>query len=580
MLLMLFYNPVITKRHEERKSIHFVFVRFSAWECTGSDQLWAGLVTTLCDRIENEFGLIPLSIYRALHKKIKKSSSGKEWVSKNILHFIPIWIFTICMFSLVLFGCVLISEGALGLMLGIVLSMFGICAVKPLITVFEVIKNLIVTQRVKVLRKLKTKDMSSQLGFMADVKKEIEIITSYLQLMEIFQKQKIRVIIEIIKLDNCMPNRVVEVLNAINILLSNPDAPFISILAVDPGIIVECVEKSDQLKGMANNGYLFLNRVVTLPFSIPQMNEKSISYHLNHIIDGKKTLIEYKKNSSKKSVKCELLCDVKVDSDNQDFKEQDQKANNLIKEAWNSLNSGICLKCITGNVINMRRLVTSIIITVRLMIKDNKNIKPDKVTKWVILAAQWPCSLSWILQCIEDEQQSRKSENSSYSNTFLWDVYEKSLETMHVNRKGLKQLLELDGDPDIFYDLLNDAKFTVEDANTFLPFTINLDCTIKRKIELLQGSYNFLRFKKEKILTRKFLLGMSTDAVCEKMSELNILPENLPQYRNLIKKNNLNGKALLYTDNKEIRKALGMNFGDWVEFSTNFLRLPTPNILF
>ncbi|XP_044124866.1 LOW QUALITY PROTEIN: NTPase KAP family P-loop domain-containing protein 1-like [Bufo gargarizans] len=579
---LLFYKPVITENHKDLKSIHFVFVRFSAWECTGSDQLWAGLVTALCDGVEHQFGLIPLSIYRALYKnkKIENRKGSEKWVSKEFLK-IPLWLLTLCVFlmGVLVFALILntvISNDKISIyFIYIFVSMFALCTVKPFIMTLEVTKNLILTQKVKVLRKLKGKDMSSQMGFMADVKKEVDTITSYLQMMEIFQNTKIRVIIEITKLDNCMPNRVVEVLNAINILLSNEDAPFISILAVDPGIIVECVEKSDLLKGMANNGYLFLNRVVTLPFSIPQMNYHTKSGHLSYIIDSKNSLRRKITEDKSRSSENNRLLEVKTGKGN-----KDEGANQLIREALEHLKSDECLEYITDNVINMRRIVNSIVITLRLMARDNKyqEISANKVSKWVIMAAQWPCSFSWILQCIEDEQQSRKGQDSPYEKIKLWDIYEMSLDTLHANRESLKELLELDGDPDTFCKLLEYTDFTVEDANKLRTYTVNLDHTIQRKIELLQGSFELFEVKKEKSLTRMNLLKMSTSQVCDKMKELNL--KHCEDYIEKIEKHNLDGKALLYSKNEEIRGALGMNLGDWVIFRAKFLSLPTPNLFF
>ncbi|XP_066438159.1 uncharacterized protein [Eleutherodactylus coqui] len=670
---MLFFIPIITKEHKNYQE-HNIFFEFSAWHCTGCDRLWAGLITTLCDEIEGAFGRLPISLYRALYKgnEITKELESKEWVHKKLISdlFLTLFVilFLICalllQFLLYIFNESEYYNRLKDYILYAAVTTFGSFLLLQSGMILKVLKNYIVTQKGQLMRKLKRTDMSSQLGFMNDVKKEVEIITSYLQMMEIFQKKKMRVIIKITKLDKCMPDRVVEVLHAINILLSNRDAPFICILAVDPGIIVECVEKSSLLKGMANNGYLFLNRIVTLAFSIPKMNDETKSQYLEQI--------------GAKSEQAESAPLVHVDID-ESYEDRERKE--LIDKALKFLNSKACHEYITDNTITMRRIVNTIIITVSLMMKENKyknNI--DKVTKWVIMAAQWPCSLSWILQCIEDEQQireedekndpsmrhiedeqqsredqkndpsmrrikdeqqsredqkndpsmrhiedeqqSREDQKNDPSKRHIWEIYVMSLDALHANRESLQQLLELDGDPDILYKLLKKAKFTVEDANILRHYTINLDHTIQRKIELLQGSFNFLRFKEEKTLNRMALLEMDTTAVCKKICELhkkkekkcnpeeekkkcnpeeekkkcnpeeekkkcNPEEEEKPcnqkkciQYRKLIEEHNLNGKALLYSDNKEIREALGMNMGDWVKFRAAFLSLPTPNLYF
>lgn len=90
-------------------------------------------------------------------------------------------------------------------------------------------------------------DFSSQLGFMHKVKTEVEVITKFLQFMAIYKPKEICVVLKVTNLDICTPDKVVGVLDAMNVLLSDKDAPFISILAVDPSIITECIEKSQNM---------------------------------------------------------------------------------------------------------------------------------------------------------------------------------------------------------------------------------------------------------------------------------------------------------------------------------------------
>ncbi|KAG8553179.1 hypothetical protein GDO81_003306 [Engystomops pustulosus] len=681
---MLFYN--VEECHKKQQETCYIVIEFSAWQCTGCDQLWAGLVTALCDGIEEAFGLMPISFYRALRKENNDSTTdkSKKWVPKKFSEMKAWFVFYFAFLLLV--GALLLKffphndvweaedyDGVTDYTLYTTVTILVGSSLLQSGTVLKVIKNSIVTQKGKLLNKLKKTDMSSQLGFMNDVKTEIEIIIQYLQMMEININQKIRVVIEITKLDKCMPDRVVSVLHAINILLSKPHAPFITILAVDPGIIVDCVEKSDQLKGMANNGYLFLNRIVTLPFSIPLMNDQTKRCHLDEIIKDKSISkkekpsnrntknedqnkcenvppnkvtthcndakaqkvdkIQDPENNDKGKRKSEIVPLLEVTThfgdgeDQRENKMQDQGKNDFIQNSLNSLNE--CLRYITDDVINMRRIVNSIVITNRLMEDEKDETLKAKVSKWVIMAAQWPCSLSWILQLIEDEEQGRKDkvkiqepeEKNGCAEDKLCDIYDASLEAFHANREDLQHLLELDGDPDVFCEFLKNSKLTRKEAIILKEHTVNLDYTIRRKIELLLRSCNFFRLKKKKSLGMKDLLDMDTDGVCKKLLDYmlkkkdgttllgseeekkllldymvekkdgtpspdsekeKILKEypKLPDYVEKIKANNLNGKALLYSDNEEIRKALGMNLGDWVIFRSAFLSLPTPNLFF
>ncbi|NXK76967.1 NKPD1 protein, partial [Amazona guildingii] len=93
--------------------------------------------------------------------------------------------------------------------------------------------------------------------------------------MEVFERRRLRVVLEVTGLERCYPEKVAGVLTAISTLLSDANAPFIFILAVDPSVIVPCLEQTGCMKGMADNGYLYLNRSISLPFSIPEMGARS-----------------------------------------------------------------------------------------------------------------------------------------------------------------------------------------------------------------------------------------------------------------------------------------------------------------
>ncbi|XP_053330178.1 NTPase KAP family P-loop domain-containing protein 1-like [Spea bombifrons] len=624
LFLMVFHHPVITEKHKQRKNIRYVFIRFSAWEFAGSDQLWAGLVTTLCDGIEGCFGLVPISLYRVVGRKTKiiDAPLQQEWISKKFLC-IPLWLATLLVIILgigvgaliLIFGFPVgnISGDLLSVAEGVGATVVGVSAAGAIRVGILLLKNAIITQKGKVEQKMNRTDMSSQLGFMSDVKREVKVITRYIQLMEVFQRQKIRVVLEITNLDKCMPDKVIGVLNAMNILLSDPKAPFISILAVDPSIIVDCVESSQQLKGMANNGYQFLNRIITLPFSIPKMDCHTKIFILRYILEGKEELagemddgdmalqVEETQNDTEQlllrhrqlgknecrmnDVPLRIISSEDLNQSNSSLSEKGPKTKALIEEAFTYLFDDTMKEYITDNVIHIRRAVNTIIITIRLMVRSvpRNKINPQKVTKWVILVTQWPCRLSWVLQCIEDEQQRRsleglKCQSRSYSNVSLWDVFEKSLEELDAIKANLKHLLELDGDPEIFHQLLQD-NFTVQDVNFFLPYTVNLDYSIKRQLELLRGSNNLWEAKKTNRLTMLSLLNMNIDEVCKEMKKLGFKEENLEEYLQKIKSHNLNGRALVYSDNNEIKEVLGMGLGDWTLFSVYFLGVLPPPVV-
>ncbi|XP_008584832.1 PREDICTED: NTPase KAP family P-loop domain-containing protein 1 [Galeopterus variegatus] len=284
--------------------------------------------------------------------------------------------------------------------------------VLPSQAVYSVGKHLFVSQRKKIERLVSREKFGSQLGFMCEVKKEVELLTDFLCFLEIYQRRRLRIVLEVTGLDTCYPERVVGVLNAINTLLSDSHAPFIFILVVDPSILAACLESAGNMKGTADNGYLFLNRTVTLPFSVPVMGRRTKLQFLHDAVQSRDDLL------------------------------------------YREITRKLRLPAGGGDA-------------------------------WVVLANQWPCRLSWALQCLEDRQQAGGAPEGRAR---LWDVFRDNSRELHTMTKALQNVLDLDGDPELFARFLGaDFPFTVAEAQSLLRCTVNLDHSIRRRMGLLRA---------------------------------------------------------------------------------------------
>ncbi|KAK9394380.1 NTPase KAP family P-loop domain-containing protein 1-like [Crotalus adamanteus] len=481
---IVFYQPVITEVHLRRKTIEFLFIRFSAWEYAGSDKLWAGLVTTLCDHIRHQFGPLPLSFYQVVGSRPQFASgfTQTEWRLKRK---------TCCaaggLVVVLLAGAGLATTALLvpGIRDGTTLKVLGstIAAISGsgfIIAISPVIKHLILSQKKKIESMTSDEKFTSHLGFMSAVKREIEVLTSFVYYMEIFERRRLRIVFEITCLDMCYPERVVGVLNAINTLLSDRNAPFIFILVVDPCVIVSCLEQASTMKGMADNGYLYLNRTVTLPFSIPEIGIKSKMRCLHEAFQTREDLmygiitrnVELGVTKSKGNVEALVNMEAEVQEDQQQI---DALAVQYIHEAFHCLhNEQDCLyHYVPDSIIQMRRIVNTIPITIRLMTQQHllrHNICARAVASWVVLADQWPCRLSWILQCMEDKLQCQPPNN--YEKELMWDVFVETCPELYSKHKELKNIMALDGDPELFEKFLSgDFPFTVQEGKKLLKYT-------------------------------------------------------------------------------------------------------------
>lgn len=488
---LAFYKPIITEGHLRRKNIKFIFIRFSAWQYAGCDKLWAGLVTTLCDSVRHHFGALPLSVFHVMGTRPRFASgfSQKEWVLKRGTC-LKLWglLFVLGAGLSILLVALLVpgikDNHALKVVGSAVTSLSGSGLV---LGAFSVLKNLLVSEKQKIERLTNSERFANQLGFMNKVRREVEVLVNFLAFMEIFERRRLRVVLEITSLDICYPEKVAGVLNAMNTLLSDTNTPFIFILAVDPSVIVPCLEQTGCMKGLADNGYLYLNRTVTLPFSIPEMGARSRLRCLEAAVQTREDLM-YRiitSNVERRQAKCRGVSEVPS------RREMDAEAVRCIHEAFRCLHDSAdpLARYLPTNGTHVRRIVNTIPITLRLLLHraGTPSIpSPRAAAAWVVLADQWPCRLSWVLQCLEDAGQCQPPPD--FGTRSLWSIFQENVGELSALRQPLNNVLSLDGDPELFQTFLAcHFPFTAHDARAFLGVTVNLDHSIRYKMGLLRG---------------------------------------------------------------------------------------------
>lgn len=88
------------------------------------------------------------------------------------------------------------------------------------------------------------------------------------------EKKQVRALVLIDDLDRCAPERAVEVLQSLHFLLNFPN-PFVICLAVDPDVLSAAVEQVHRgtLEARRVSGYDYLDKMVQIPFSIPEPSQ-------------------------------------------------------------------------------------------------------------------------------------------------------------------------------------------------------------------------------------------------------------------------------------------------------------------
>ncbi|XP_047436695.1 NTPase KAP family P-loop domain-containing protein 1 isoform X2 [Mugil cephalus] len=545
---MLFYRPIWTM--EKPHNIRFIHVDFSAWHFAGSDLLWAGIAIRLFQSMQVNFGKLQLALYRVTQYdeedevKEKVFEKGKDhWRSKKICC-CPLWLFFLIILIVPLTILVFVlkfdllkpeeeladgepkASSQTDVVGGLVFAAVGVPAASALKFAFMMIKNLIFSQEQNIKKGMDNERISSQLGFMNEVRREMWFISRFIQFMEVFERRKIRIVLNISSLDRCPPKKIVAVLEAINILLSEEESPFISILAVNPYVIVEKVNFADGCFSREDRAYALLNRIVTLAFSVPALCNSSKLDLFYSLVNRSRTAENSTENHGT-DIPLEVV-DVKetiplIETLDVEDEEVESLVSSILKSSERKLNMYL-----SDDSMSMRRVINSIRVAATIIKASRKNVpQQDNIAAWVTLANQWPCRLSWIIQCVEDAQQEDAHDGThadpivpkSDPSKTLWKVFSETRAELYEMSAQIEDLLEQDEDPEMFESFLKvDFKFTIGDLKSCEVVMMNLDHSIRKELAQIRGTSRLRDFgcmKKLAALPMKTIINMGTEDICQ-----------------------------------------------------------------
>ncbi|XP_015235860.1 PREDICTED: NTPase KAP family P-loop domain-containing protein 1 [Cyprinodon variegatus] len=616
MWRLLFCTPVWTPENQNHHNVRFIYVNFSAWHFAGSDLLWAGIAMRLFHAMQMSFGKLQLALYRVAQYDEEDELKEKEvkdgpnnWVSKKVCC-CPLWFFIL---SILIVPTVLLvvlfvwglpkaevkpdeqetkADGAVGVLEGFVIASLGVPAASALRFIFLMAKNLIFSQDQNIKRGMDNDRISSQLGFMNEVRKEIWFLTQFIKFMEVFERKRIRIVLKITNLDRCSPKKIVAVLEAINILLSDEESPVLSILAVNPNVLLEKVQFAESCFCKEDRAHALLNRIVTLAFTVPPMCEKakrSLFYNLTNSSGISRDPPLGKSTHRRKTSSIDLqMVEIEEPKEsnpliNSNTEILDVQEDELEKTVWKILNNGEkkLNKYMLDDAISMKRMINSVWVTLIIMkVLKTELPDPEHTAAWVVLANQWPCRFSWIIQCVEDEKQRAAIDQRNTSpdgSKTLWEVFSRSREELYVMRAHIEDLLEQDGDPEVFEALLKDDEFefTLKNLEIFQMAMVNLDQSIKRELALIRGTSRLEDsgwMRNIAPLPITTLLKMTTDDICKEMERMDLERK----YIDAVKDNKLDGSSLVFGDVEDLKALLGMTFGEWASFKLHFLSFVSP----
>jgi Cdc6-like AAA superfamily ATPase len=240
---------------DEPRTPDVYVVSFNAWEYSATEVIWPGLVRKIMDTMEREVsgGRI----------RLKRSKLRRNFV-RRLKDEAPRVVVTGVVLGAIL-GSVLLGSGFNLKTAALTFSAVGLVGLgKVLVDTL----NAPLSQWVTAL--FQDTDYGKQIGHMAEIRDDLELLETLLR------EENGRMVVVIDDLDRCEPEKAVEMLQAINLLLNFES--FIVVMGIDARIVTRAIEKHyTHLLGPAGaSGYEYLDKIVQIPFRIPNSEPDTI----------------------------------------------------------------------------------------------------------------------------------------------------------------------------------------------------------------------------------------------------------------------------------------------------------------
>eukprot|EP00058_Branchiostoma_floridae_P025845 XP_002611335.1 hypothetical protein BRAFLDRAFT_73273 [Branchiostoma floridae] len=379
---------------------------------------------------------------------------------------------------------------------------------------FEVLCSLVMSQKHRVLKSAANLDKLRMEGFMHAMKAEVDMLAGMVQCFDAFTDHQTRLVVVVDGLDSCEQDKILHVLDTVHVLFSGANQPFITILAVDPHIIIKAVEVNlhSIFRDSNINGHDYLKNVVHLPFYLKNREGDILK---KHVVNG---------SVGMRSGECSPLAEepavtsvvgptgettvltrrprlpsqtslIERRPSRVDFSALARRLSRqpslsftpkrtrfldrqLTRQSTFDMSQALVTDTYFSGVTphTMRRLLNIVALTGRLLRARNVAFKWHQLASWVNLTEQWPYRTSWLIY------QQEETEDLG-DNTSLNVLYDRICSKIPTSREA-EPLLEIDADARNFEMFLmnHSPVLTVSDLRTFLPSTINLDPNIKTVI--------------------------------------------------------------------------------------------------
>ena len=603
---------------------HFFTDQTKVSTTSGGEDTVTLMIGTLLDSVENYHGRFVSRLYRALRPAKDASSTTISLRSFLGIPYVVIYILSLILamseISLIVLTAEtnqrnleaelvkttgqIIFETFIHVMIIFVSSILALIALMNIPTIIRIFISMFYSQRSYLNRSLNNFDLIKSEGLLQAIRIELRFLTEMVEAMDSFTQVRSRLTLIVDGLDIVEQRKVLKVLDTVNNLFTDPESPFIILLAIDPHIIVKAIELNinEAFADTSVGGFAYLRNMVHLPFFLQNNDSQKIQLA--------QTLAAKTRELFSVESEARIKSHSRLSESSENMFSRISSAQNLDRHAIPAEMKRMFLADDYFSDVNprsMRRLMNVIYVMGRLLKAFKIEFNWHQLSIWINITEQWPFRTSWIINFVEENELSLELDTS------LINIYEK-IKKM-VPRKIDPSFNDMDRDEqklEIFLKL-HKKTLTVRTINIFYPFTINLDPYIKKLIREYQNQQEVFGFspkdgksamtsaknsplewmlrghkpaqspvsqlsQRTNISMTRFqmvpehfrninLSSLAIGQICELVSSIQgILEQNQERYCQTFIQQNINGKVLANCDLSELRQIIKMTFGDWELF--------------
>ena len=534
---LIFCVPPCSSAMKPTLGVRFLFTDFSKMACGGSEAAsLVGMIETLCDVVENEFGFFVTRLFRVFRSQPSEyddvSMIEARW--KRCCCCVPTFVVFLIILAIGMIGLVFFKvygTDTNSVITGVEIasaSIVGVAVLVHLPTLCSILYSLVFSQK-KRITVVATQLGLKEEGFIHALKQEVELLTDLVNCVDGFTRHQTRIAILIDGLDNSEQSKVLQLLDSVNLLFTDPDASFIILMALDPRVIIRAIDQSFSsiLRESHISASDYLKSIVQLPFYLPEPKSNYTGVLSSAVV----TLLEDMRGNLNQGLSDRASLTVDDLEWDGEMLEVNDEQRRVPREMYNC-NGGVSSRvhpdlelhssmlyevretdhCLdhqklldreleleerrrlsadlaqvlvdneAGNPFGVKRLMNVVSLTGRLLRARGIEYSWKRLAAWVSLVDGWPYKTSWLVLLIEDSN-TRLQDHVS-----LKDLYEATLSAMPVINEVD---CAVDGDPVYFETFLasHHPFLSTSDVRRFLSCTIHLDPSLRRQmVECLQSS--------------------------------------------------------------------------------------------